>query len=122
LPFIGKEFRFGILNRIFEISSGYGFYALPGKHLSFSRSGFSSDYLPSFPSHCLPAKLKKRNPTFSISVESVRQKLKENQNILLVDIRKKDEFEKFSIPGSINIPLFAVKTAPPFSFYSFFSY
>ncbi|MBW1679069.1 MAG: rhodanese-like domain-containing protein [Deltaproteobacteria bacterium] len=69
----------------------------------------------------LAGTLKKRNPAFVIPIESILQKLKENQDIILIDVRKKDEFEKFSIPGSINIPLFAVKTAPPFSFYSFFS-
>jgi len=76
---------------------------------------------PSLPFPLLAGTLKKRNPAFVIPIESILQKLKENQDIILIDVRKKDEFEKFSIPGSINIPLFAVKTAPPFSFYSFFS-
>jgi rhodanese-related sulfurtransferase len=47
---------------------------------------------------------------YRISVESVRHKLKEKQDILLVDVRNKKEFEAFSIPGSLNIPLFAIKT------------
>jgi rhodanese-related sulfurtransferase len=54
--------------------------------------------------------LRKRNGSYAISVESVRHKLKEKQDILLVDARNKEEFETFSIPGSVNIPLFAIKT------------
>ncbi len=48
--------------------------------------------------------------TQSVSVESVLQKLKEKQNLVLVDVRNSKEFEKFRIPGSVNIPLFALKT------------
>ena len=55
-------------------------------------------------------KLKKCQAAFAISVESVLQKSKEKQEIILVDGRKSDAFEKFRIPGSINIPLYAVKT------------
>ena len=54
--------------------------------------------------------LRKQNGSYVISVESVRHKLKEKQDILLVDVRNKEEFEAFSIPGSVNIPLFAIKT------------
>jgi len=59
----------------------------------------------------LPAeKLKKRNPAFTISVASLLQKANEHEDILLVDVRSTDEFEKLHIPGSVNIPLFAIKT------------
>jgi rhodanese-related sulfurtransferase len=43
-------------------------------------------------------------------MESVLEKLKERQEIILIDVRNVGEFEKFRIPGSVNIPLFAVKT------------
>ena len=46
----------------------------------------------------------------SISMESVLQKLKEKEDLILIDVRHAHEFEKFRIPGSINIPLFALKT------------
>ncbi len=46
------------------------------------------------------------------SISSVLKKLKQNQNILIIDVRPKTEFEKFRIPGSVNMPLYAVKTTP----------
>jgi rhodanese-related sulfurtransferase len=55
-------------------------------------------------------KLGKRNPELAISAESVLQKLKEKREIILIDVRNSKKFEKFRIPGSINIPLFAIKT------------
>ena len=62
------------------------------------------------PAELLTGTGKRRNPAFAISAESVLQKMRENQDIVLVDIRRRVEFEKFRIPGSINIPLFAIKT------------
>lgn len=53
---------------------------------------------------------RKRNPELAISVESVLQKLKEKREIILIDVRNSKEYEQFRIPGSINIPLFAIKT------------
>jgi rhodanese-related sulfurtransferase len=55
-------------------------------------------------------KLKKRDPALFISVEAVLQKLKEKQGIILIDVRSNKDFEQFRIAGSINIPLFAIKT------------
>ena len=44
----------------------------------------------------LPAiKLKKRQAALAISVESVLQKLKQKQEIILVDIGKGDEFDNY---------------------------
>lgn len=62
------------------------------------------------PDKFITRKLRERNPAFAISVESVLEKLQENQEIILIDIRSREEFQKFSIPGAINIPLFSIKT------------
>ncbi len=50
--------------------------------------------------------------SYAIPMTSVLKKLKQNQNIILIDVRAKDKFEKFRIPGSVNIPLYAIKTKP----------
>lgn len=62
------------------------------------------------PAELITRKLRKRDPAFTISVESVLRKLKKKEKIVLVDVRNREEFEKFRISGSINIPLFAIKT------------
>jgi rhodanese-related sulfurtransferase len=49
-------------------------------------------------------------PTSAISVDAVAQQLQEKQNLVLVDVRDSQAFEQVRIPGSLNIPLFAVKT------------
>jgi rhodanese-related sulfurtransferase len=54
--------------------------------------------------------VKKRNPAYAISVEVVFERLKEKDPPTIVDVREQSQFEAVSIPGSINIPLFAVKT------------
>ncbi len=46
----------------------------------------------------------------AISVESVLGALNSRADRILIDVRNSKEFEKFRIPGSLNIPLFAVKT------------
>ncbi len=62
------------------------------------------------PPELILRKLRKRDPAFAISVESVLRKLKKKEKIVLVDVRNREKFEKIRIPGSINIPLFAIKT------------
>jgi rhodanese-related sulfurtransferase len=61
---------------------------------------------PPAPAHIV----KKRNPAYAISIEVVFAKLKEKDPPTLVDVREQSQFEAVNIPGSINIPLFAVKT------------
>jgi len=43
-------------------------------------------------------------------MESVQAMLKRNQEIILVDVRHKEAFDKARIAGSIHIPLHALKT------------
>ena len=62
------------------------------------------------PQETLTGKLRKHNPEFFISVDSVLLKLKQKREIALVDVRDRSDFERFRIPGSINVPLFALKT------------
>jgi rhodanese-related sulfurtransferase len=47
-----------------------------------------------------------------ISTESVLSMLNKRQEILFVDVRDRGAFDRFRIPGSIHIPLYALKTKP----------
>jgi hypothetical protein len=48
--------------------------------------------------------------SFAITPEAVFYKLKQKQKITLIDVRNPEDFERLHIPGSLNIPLHAVKT------------
>ena len=56
------------------------------------------------------SKLKKRNPAFSISVDIVRKRLEKTVETVLIDVRHREDFEKYRIPRSVNIPLYAIKS------------
>jgi rhodanese-related sulfurtransferase len=45
-----------------------------------------------------------------VSAESVLPIKKSKQDILFVDVRDREAFDRFRIPGSIHIPLYALKT------------
>jgi len=62
------------------------------------------------PAQLIARNLKKHDPSLATSVEAVRYKLKRNQPLTLVDVRRGEDFERLHIPGSINIALYAVKT------------
>jgi rhodanese-related sulfurtransferase len=49
-------------------------------------------------------------PELLISPESIALDRERNKALLLVDIRPATAFEKLRIPGSLNFPLFAIKT------------
>ena len=48
--------------------------------------------------------------SFAISADAVCYKLKHKQKITLIDVRNPENFKRLHIPGSLNIPLHAVKT------------
>ena len=50
--------------------------------------------------------------SFTVSPQSVLFKMRHKQKITLVDVRNRQEFAKVKIPGSINIPVYAIKTKP----------
>lgn len=62
------------------------------------------------PDELIARKLKTHDPSLAISVDAVFYKIKRNQQFTLVDIRSRGDFERLHIPGSINIPLYAVET------------
>jgi rhodanese-related sulfurtransferase len=61
------------------------------------------------PGVLLTRRLRERDPSLLISVESVLKRLKKRERTILVDVRNAWGFQKFRIPGSINILLFSIK-------------
>jgi len=55
-------------------------------------------------------KPQQHEPSFAISPDAVFYKLKQKQKITLIDVRHPEDFVRLNIPGSINIPLHAVKS------------
>jgi rhodanese-related sulfurtransferase len=55
-------------------------------------------------------KLKHHDAALAIAPTAVRYQLRQNHRLTLVDVRSSKEFERLHIPGSINIPLYAIKT------------
>jgi len=51
-----------------------------------------------------------QDASFAITPDAVLYKLKQKQKITLIDVRNPEDFERLHIPGSLNIPLHAVKT------------
>ncbi|XP_049441631.1 thiosulfate:glutathione sulfurtransferase [Epinephelus fuscoguttatus] len=49
--------------------------------------------------------------TKEISYEDLKALLGKSQNLLLIDVRTKEEFDKGQIPGSIHMPVDTVETA-----------
>jgi rhodanese-related sulfurtransferase len=44
-----------------------------------------------------------------IEVETVKQALQQNKKVQIVDVRSKEEFEKYHIPNAINLEVTALK-------------
>ena len=55
-------------------------------------------------------KPKQYESSLAISPDAVLYKLKQKQKFTLVDVRNPEDFARLHIPGSLNIPLYAVKT------------
>lgn len=79
--------------------------ALPAHMLAAERT---SDL--KIPPKLINRTLKERNPSLMTSVESVLHSTKQKNDVVLIDVRNQEEFERARIPRSINIPLFAIKT------------
>ena len=76
----------------------------------------------------IPEELSKGSPiepdySLAVTATELIDKAKQNRRMTLVDVRSPEEFERLRIPGSINLPLHAVKTkaflkAQPFALVS----
>jgi rhodanese-related sulfurtransferase len=52
----------------------------------------------------------RHDPDLFVFPEKVIRDMKGNTALFLIDVRNKAKFDQFRIPGSINIPLYAIKT------------
>ena len=62
------------------------------------------------PSELVGKRLKEPDHSLLVSAESILSKIKQKQKIVIVDVRNPTEFETVRIPGSINIPLYFIKS------------
>lgn len=62
------------------------------------------------PSGLIQREIRKIDPANMTTVKKVRYMLKQKQNLFLVDVRPKEQFQKVRIPGSLNFPLHGIKT------------
>lgn len=65
---------------------------------------------PEIPESLTNRNLKQHDAALAIKPAAVRYQMRQNNGLTLVDVRSSREFERLHIPGSINIPLYAVKT------------
>lgn len=104
LSIMGDDLRHKKMMTTLLISILVGILLPPGVGATESLKGSTTR------ARSLTVQMGKRNPALAISAESVLKRLEKREEITLVDVRRREEYEKFHIPGSIHIPLFAVKT------------
>jgi rhodanese-related sulfurtransferase len=91
-------------------NGGVLLFKLEGKIAGAIPANRTSSVQPSRFNQLLTRKLRRHHTAVLISADAVLQKIKEKQEIALVDVREEKEYAKFRIPGSIHLPLHAVKT------------
>ena len=62
------------------------------------------------PEEMIAGNTTRHDPDLFVSPESVIMDMKGKKVLFLVDVRNKAKYDRFRIPGSINIPLYAIKT------------
>ena len=74
-----------------------------------NKTNESYDRISEIPAKIFKRKLKPQDTSYSISPDAVLYKSKQTHNITLVDVRSPKDFKRLHIPGSLNIPLHAIK-------------
>ena len=120
IPIMGLKFIFIVSICILVIFSNYCLAfaedfsknetGVDSKVISLASNSVPPPSYLNIPPELITRTLKKRDPEFVISVNAILQKIKNKEEAILIDVRNHQKFEKFRIPGSINIPLFAIKT------------
>lgn len=68
------------------------------------------DILTSIISRAEGGKGKTRQAELTIQPQLLQQKLQQDKRLQVIDVRSSDEFARCRIPGSLNMPLFTIKT------------
>ena len=63
-----------------------------------------------FPADFLTRRLRPANAEIRISVDAILEAQRKQQEVILIDVRRHEAYEKLWILGSINIPLYLIKT------------
>jgi len=85
-------------------------YGLKGQIVGKLPAKGSVPWGESLPDKLLTRKVRKPDTTLAIPPASIPAKNGEKQESLLIDVRDSARFEKFRIPRSLNIPLYAIGT------------
>jgi rhodanese-related sulfurtransferase len=83
--------------------------AAAGNHKT-NRTNETDDSISEISEKLYNRKPKQYKSSFANSPDEVLYKLKQKQKITLIDVRSPKDFARLHIPGSLNIPLYAVKT------------
>jgi rhodanese-related sulfurtransferase len=83
--------------------------AVAGNHRTNKSNEFYHS-ISEIPENIFKRNGKQHDASMAISPDTVLYKFKQKQKITLVDVRNSQDFERMHIPGSLNIPLHAVKT------------
>ena len=83
--------------------------ATAGNHRTH-KSNESYHSISEIPENIFKRNGKQHDASIAISPDTVQYKLKQKQKITLIDVRNPENFTRLHIPGSLNIPLHAVKT------------
>jgi rhodanese-related sulfurtransferase len=87
-------------------------YVLRGRVNAALESGESAHWLPGIAPRLLTRALHKRDRSCYVEAAAVRGEPPSDPPLTFVDIRPAQDFARVHIPGSLNIPLFAVKAKP----------
>lgn len=82
----------------------------PVKQVEIAAAHSRPGLKPDLPANLLTRKPRGMAPGLRIAVSEVMAARELNREIILVDVRRPEEFEKFRVPGALNIPLHLVKT------------
>jgi len=92
------------LTQHFIIAAAALLLSIPGPLMAVEASATSG-----MPVELIAGSPIERDVTLAVTATELLNKTKQNSRMTLVDVRSPEEFERLRIPGSINLPLHAVK-------------